>query len=340
MVRARLRSSSLRRLRFVACGFGTAALAGVACGGVSDNDLFETDSSGGSSGSGGVAGASNTHTSGGAGNSTSSASSGTTGSAGSAGVAGTAGTGTTTTGSGGTESTSSSGGSSNGGTTSTGATTGGLPSRCELPIEPGPCDGSQTVYGFNAELGHCEVFIYGGCEGNDNRFPTLDDCIETCHPGGRQACESSADCVVDQSCCGYCGIDDVEQLEAVYHAYAGYNDPACMAIDCDYCAPPQDYQHFGAHCDSGSCELYDVRESDWSSCSRHDECVLRAGLDCCESCSNDGSDGWVAVSASFDEHLEELCGDEVACDPCVAVPPESLTAVCGESGHCTIGRRR
>nr|D2Y488.1 RecName: Full=Kunitz-type serine protease inhibitor conotoxin Cal9.1a; AltName: Full=Conkunitzin-Cal9.1a; Flags: Precursor [Californiconus californicus]ADB04231.1 conotoxin Cal 9.1a precursor [Californiconus californicus] len=51
---------------------------------------------------------------------------------------------------------------------------------CELPFEEGPCFAAIRVYAYNAETGDCEQLTYGGCEGNGNRFATLEDCDNAC----------------------------------------------------------------------------------------------------------------------------------------------------------------
>lgn len=51
---------------------------------------------------------------------------------------------------------------------------------CKLPKDPGPCRAAIPRFWFNHESGQCEVFIYGGCEGNANNFETLDECERTC----------------------------------------------------------------------------------------------------------------------------------------------------------------
>ena len=51
---------------------------------------------------------------------------------------------------------------------------------CQLPFEVGPCDAAFQVYWHNPDTGACEERIYGGCEGNDNRFETLDACEAAC----------------------------------------------------------------------------------------------------------------------------------------------------------------
>jgi hypothetical protein len=53
---------------------------------------------------------------------------------------------------------------------------------CELPPDVGPCDGAFPRYYYNPGSGECEVFIYGGCEGNANNFETLEACEAGCAP--------------------------------------------------------------------------------------------------------------------------------------------------------------
>lgn len=51
---------------------------------------------------------------------------------------------------------------------------------CSLPMEQGPCEAYIPSFYFNSELGKCESFIYGGCQGNANRFALKDDCEKNC----------------------------------------------------------------------------------------------------------------------------------------------------------------
>ncbi len=59
-------------------------------------------------------------------------------------------------------------------------------SKCELPPDPGPCDGVFVRYYFDAAAGECKQFVYGGCGGNANNFPTLAECRAAC--GGVDVC--------------------------------------------------------------------------------------------------------------------------------------------------------
>ncbi|KAH9509811.1 hypothetical protein Btru_045269 [Bulinus truncatus] len=54
------------------------------------------------------------------------------------------------------------------------------PRRCFLPPETGPCKAAFTKYFFNATSNECETFTYGGCQGNRNRFETLELCQYNC----------------------------------------------------------------------------------------------------------------------------------------------------------------
>ena len=51
---------------------------------------------------------------------------------------------------------------------------------CTLPPVTGPCFAHIPSYYFNSKRGQCEEFIYGGCDGNDNRFSTMVECRRTC----------------------------------------------------------------------------------------------------------------------------------------------------------------
>jgi hypothetical protein len=74
------------------------------------------------------------------------------------------------------------------------------PAACLLPFEVGPCDAAIRVYAFVG--GACVERLYGGCQGNDNRFSSLEECMATCEgrpaafpcPTGRVAHEICVAC--------------------------------------------------------------------------------------------------------------------------------------------------
>lgn len=54
---------------------------------------------------------------------------------------------------------------------------------CNLAPETGPCKAAFPRLYYNPQSQRCEPFIYGGCDGNSNRFESIEDCMRTCHPG-------------------------------------------------------------------------------------------------------------------------------------------------------------
>lgn len=51
---------------------------------------------------------------------------------------------------------------------------------CNLESDTGPCRASIPRFFFNVQSGKCEMFVYGGCAGNDNNFETANDCERKC----------------------------------------------------------------------------------------------------------------------------------------------------------------
>lgn len=49
-------------------------------------------------------------------------------------------------------------------------------------MDKGPCNGSFKRYFFNETSKKCEVFTFGGCEGNANNFNNIEECITLCQP--------------------------------------------------------------------------------------------------------------------------------------------------------------
>ena len=60
------------------------------------------------------------------------------------------------------------------------------PDVCSLPAEGGPCRAYFRRYFFNSTSGHCESFVYGGCQGNANNFEEFSECQTVC--GGPGSC--------------------------------------------------------------------------------------------------------------------------------------------------------
>lgn len=51
---------------------------------------------------------------------------------------------------------------------------------CELQPVTGRCRARLIRYYYDVNAGACKKFIYGGCEGNDNNFKTVEKCQTAC----------------------------------------------------------------------------------------------------------------------------------------------------------------
>ncbi|XP_035782943.1 papilin-like isoform X2 [Anopheles albimanus] len=60
---------------------------------------------------------------------------------------------------------------------------------CGLPKDKGTCSNYVVKHFFDVEYGGCGRFWYGGCDGNNNRFDSADDCKAVCEtPTGKDVC--------------------------------------------------------------------------------------------------------------------------------------------------------
>jgi hypothetical protein len=87
---------------------------------------------------------------------------------------------------------------------------------CDLAWQDGDCDAYIQAFWHNPETGACEPQIYGGCGGNENRFPTSEECEEACGapPSGAsckvdgQVYPDGADQIPDPTSCNTCICND------------------------------------------------------------------------------------------------------------------------------------
>ncbi|KAF5397065.1 Kunitz-type serine protease inhibitor NACI [Paragonimus heterotremus] len=52
--------------------------------------------------------------------------------------------------------------------------------RCLFPPDGGNCLAYIPMFAYDAKVGECVPFIYGGCGGNANRFPSMNECMKQC----------------------------------------------------------------------------------------------------------------------------------------------------------------
>lgn len=57
-----------------------------------------------------------------------------------------------------------------------------LPELCFLQPEYGSCRDYTTRWAYDSVINTCSLFSYSGCDGNDNRFNSKQDCIDICKP--------------------------------------------------------------------------------------------------------------------------------------------------------------
>ncbi|KAL3864757.1 hypothetical protein ACJMK2_006413 [Sinanodonta woodiana] len=51
---------------------------------------------------------------------------------------------------------------------------------CVQAKQIGPCKAAIPRYYFDKTFGKCQLFYYGGCQGNENNFETLSSCQRQC----------------------------------------------------------------------------------------------------------------------------------------------------------------
>lgn len=206
---------------------------------------------------------------------------------------------------------------------------------CRLPVSFGACRTRTEEYFFDAKTGLCMPFDYAGCDGNENRFASAEECYAVC--GGRgdndfAACEVSADCRpkrLDEPCCSL----DVRQFVGINRNF----DFTCTDTRlCSYCAadcaytPPDGY--IGALCASGYCYAWDIRDLAPPICMTDEQCGLRYGVECCPDCDSVPSK-LVALPAGLP--VEDLaCGGGMTCaDTCSYY---GFSAGCSDSFLCEV----
>lgn len=152
---------------------------------------------------------------------------------------------------------------------------------------------------------------------------------------GYAACSGPGQCtLVASGCCGVCGMPELSNVVAIHEdKYAEFFDVTCPGPipPCPGCPTASNPDLF-AYCEAGQCVGADVRVHELSACQSDSECVLRAGLECCEC----GSDGISALRADAVGSLQQLvCVPDEACDDCAPVFPDNAVASCVE-GHCRV----
>lgn len=228
---------------------------------------------------------------------------------------------------------------------------------CTAPPDPGPCEAYLETWYHDASTGICRPSWYGGCGGNENRYNSLAECQKECSGGipNYDSCKQASDCTLGgPSCCGVCDGPDLSLHSFI--AYSSGSDPMCTRafdraapaggagnigipdpgpVACSPCpAPPPGTgtaQYFVPDCVAGQCRVTDVRTAAVTECKTNDQCKLRRGTACCESCDA------TLIAVRNDGSFEKLvCG--AILPPCAACPENPATGAVAAcvNGHCTV----
>jgi hypothetical protein len=208
---------------------------------------------------------------------------------------------------------------------------------CTANQDSGPCNAYIPSFWHDPATHLCVPFVYGGCGGNANRYPSREACTQACSSESDDwtACVNDSNCtLISASCCDQCEPVASEALIAINRANAAtYTNARCLGAGaCLPCMPVAENKQTGKYlkavCRNRQCAVLDVRQSPITECKNTSDCRLRDGASCCAEC--DGS-GWVAVNNNAD-----LCGGvPAACDDCVSPPPRDWDASC-VSGRCQL----
>jgi len=110
---------------------------------------------------------------------------------------------------------------------------------CSLPFDVGPCDAAFPVWAFVD--GSCQKRTWGGCEGNGNRFNTLEECLSVCSPTTGECPPNRAPRSICVECgpaggCGRmidaCALLCVEDTDCVEAGFNGCFDGVCQVGYC------------------------------------------------------------------------------------------------------------
>lgn len=175
------------------------------------------------------------------------------------------------------------------------------PTACEQPTESGPCRAYLPRWTFDEAAGECVRFIYGGCGGNENNFPTLAACQGTCIPCDAE-CERYEECQIldGEAVC----VETCDRVRCPEGEVCEEIQPLCVTGPCppiaqcvpetpepSACEQPIEVgpcqaliPRYAFDADSGVCERFN-----YGGCGGNDnnfqtlgECVSECGGDVCE----------------------------------------------------------
>lgn len=153
-----------------------------------------------------------------------------------------------------------------------------------------------------------------------------------------EACENPGECTLfATNCCGgYCSEEPISGFIPVNESSIGVVENQYCSGDvlCPGC-PAIPHPNYVSVCRSKECTAVDIRSDAISACSGDDDCRLRFGSTCCESCGPLPGE-LIAVNKSGQLESEVCSPFAGACPPCVPPPyPKEAVAQC-VGGHCQV----
>jgi hypothetical protein len=206
---------------------------------------------------------------------------------------------------------------------------------CSLPLNIGTCkNGSVSRWFFDKNTGRCQIFEYSGCQGNENNFITLKDCLATCVPCSTGLLEVSCkpDPCSTASCPNYpeaiCVTNSCGQCSFRFHNSTGYD----ITELCD------------VHCPLGLKQVTcDVNPCDHHTCQKYPEAVCT--IDNCGTCKSK----FILNDTDVTDECGDMCPIEgqffQSCSTCTETcedidlqRPKLCPAICQPGCNCPAGQ--
>ncbi|ELU04243.1 hypothetical protein CAPTEDRAFT_219882 [Capitella teleta] len=135
------------------------------------------------------------------------------------------------------------------------------PDLCNQPMKTGPCRGQFNRWFYDSSAEECREFVYGGCRGNDNRFPSKEGCEQRCKMNPAEICSLPSDqgpCDADFTM-WYFDSDSSQCQQFVYGGCHGNANRFKSHLECEsMCKPPvsKSVDVCTLPADAGPCQAY------------------------------------------------------------------------------------
>jgi hypothetical protein len=154
------------------------------------------------------------------------------------------------------------------------------------------------------------------------------------------ACEGPGTCTVaPRGCCDFCGqttLDDVDAVNVGSTMMAAHRKATCRepSASCPACSAPEE-PNLVARCELGACVAFDVRDSNYSTCTMDEECIMANPSTGCEPCAEMLPDHVLALSTyRAAAYQSEVLGREPGCAACAQWFPTGYAGACSGAGRC------